>query len=85
MGDLVVAMTVVTWTRWVDLKVAAQSRSGLLTRWTIRLRGGLLMAVRLALGWVIHWVGDNEEWVGRVGWVGEDEGWVGEAPSPCST
>ena len=34
-----------------------------------QLRGGLLMAVRLAQGWVVHWVGDNEEWVGRVGWV----------------
>ena len=30
-----------------------------------QLRGGLLMAVRLAQGWV----GDNEEWVGGVGWV----------------
>ena len=60
-----------------------RSRSGLLTRWTNRLRGGLLMAVRLAQGWVVHWVGDDEEWVGRVEWVGEDEGWVGRVPSPC--
>ena len=33
MGDLVVAMVVSTWTRWVDLKVAARSRSGSLTGW----------------------------------------------------
>ena len=42
------------------------------------------MAVRLAQGWVVHWVGDDKEWVGEVGWVGEDEGWVGRVPSPCS-
>ena len=33
MGDLVVATVVATWARWVDLKVAAQSRSGSLTGW----------------------------------------------------
>ena len=33
------------------------------------LRSGLLMAVRLAQGWVVHWVGDDEEWVSGVGWV----------------
>ena len=65
--------------------MATQSRSGLLTRWTNRLRGGSLMVVQLAQGWVIHWVDDDEEWVGRVGWVGEDEGGVGGVPSSCST
>ena len=33
MGDLLVVTVLVTWTRWVDLKVAAQSRSGSLTGW----------------------------------------------------
>ena len=33
MGDLVVATVVATWTCWVDLKVAARSRSRSLTRW----------------------------------------------------
>ena len=33
-GDLVVATVVATWTWWVDLKVAAQSRSGSLTGWS---------------------------------------------------
>ena len=42
------------------------------------------MAVRLAQEWVVHWVGDDEEWVGGVGCVGEDEGWVGKVPSPYS-
>ena len=60
-----------------------QSRSGLLTWWTNRLRGGLLMAVLLAQGLVVHWVGNDEEWVSGVGW-GEDEGWVSGVPSPYS-
>ena len=42
------------------------------------------MAVQLAQEWVVHWVGDDEERVGRVGCVDEDEGWVGKVPSPCS-
>ena len=33
MGDLVVATVVATWIWWVDLKVAARSRSGSLTGW----------------------------------------------------
>ena len=33
MGELVVATAVATWTQWVDLKVAARSRSGSLTGW----------------------------------------------------
>ena len=32
-GDLVVAMVVATWTRRVDLKVVARSRSGSLSGW----------------------------------------------------
>ena len=33
MGDLVVATVVVTWTQWIDLKVAARSRNGSLAGW----------------------------------------------------
>jgi len=33
-GDLVVATVVATWTRWVNLKVAARSRSGSLAGWS---------------------------------------------------
>ena len=33
MGDFMVATVVATWTRWVDLKVAARSRSGSLSGW----------------------------------------------------
>ena len=34
MSDLVVATVVATWTQWVDLKVAARSRSGSLPGWS---------------------------------------------------
>ena len=34
MGDFVVAIVVATWTRWVDLKVVARSRSGSLIGWS---------------------------------------------------
>ena len=34
MGDLLVVTVLVTWTRWVDLKVVARSRSGSLTGWS---------------------------------------------------
>ena len=66
MGDLVVAAVVSTWTQWVDLRVTAwsrrrsptmvRSRSGSFTQWSNQLKSGLLTVVRLAPGWVIHWV-----------------------------
>ena len=71
MGDLVVVVVVATWTQWVNLKVMARfryglptvvrSRSGSFTQWSNRLKGGLLMVVWLAPGWVVHWV-DTMVW-----------------------
>ena len=95
MGDLVVDTVVATWTQWVDLKVAAQSRNGSLTRW-FNLGVGCSHSGQNGLGvgcswqfdwlrgWVIHWVSDDEEWVAGIGWVSVDEGWVSGVPSPCS-
>ena len=58
-GDLVVATVVATWTWWVDLKVAAQSRSGSLTRWS-DLGGGCSHGGQIGLGvgclWRSNWL-----------------------------
>ena len=99
MGDLVVAMVVATWTWWVDLKVAARSRSGSLTGWFDLgvgcswhfdwLRGGSFTGSWTHGGPIYFPVATLRMRDGLAedegkGWVGEDEGWVGGVPSPCS-
>ena len=59
MSDLVVATVVATWTQWVDLKVAARSRSGSFTGWSdlgVGCSNGGQIGVGVGCSWRSNWL-----------------------------
>ena len=81
MSDLVVATVVATWTRWVDLKVAARSRSGSLPRWSdlgVGCSHGGQISSGVGCSWQSDWLRGGS-FIGSVTMKNESAKWDGSS------
>ena len=84
MGDLVVATVMATWTRWVNLKVAARSRSGSLTGWSdlgVGCSHGGQIGSRVGCSWLSDWLRGGL-FTGSVTMRNESVEWDGSSEYP---